>query len=515
MTQMTTKHRTIVMTALLTVPAVLALAQEPPAPPAAPEPPAAARWQLPRLAPPATPRAWTSDVPLPPEPAFAPMPPFTPTAPLPPMPAFAPMGPGPLAVLAGIPPLPPDLAELTLAFQDAPRAARPSDASRAQRDAQRELQRAQSQEDRDYRQGKSDLDHKNYDRAIEYFNRIIENKGSRSDGALYWRAYAQSKLGKRDEAIASLDELQKSYASSRWMEDAKALQVEVRQQSGQTVSPDSATDEDLKLIVISGLSNSDPERATPLLEKLLKSSNSPRLKERALFVLAQNHSTRSREVLTEVAKGGTNPDLQSKAIEYLGVFGGRDNLQTLVDVYKSTNDVHMKRLILNSFMVSGSRDNLLAVAKSESNQDLKVQAIQLLGNVGASVDLAQLYTSDAPLEVKKAVIQGLFVAGNSDKLIELAKTEKDEGVRRMMINQLGVMGRSKAGPALINMYPQETTPEGKKAIINALFIQGNAAAMVEIARKETDMNIKKFIVNQLSLMHSKEATDYLMEILSK
>ena len=52
-------------------------------------------------------------------------------------------------------------------------------------------------------------------------------------------------------------------------------------------------------------------------------------------------------------------------------------------------------------------------------------------------------------------------------------------------------------------------------IINALFIQGNAAALVDIARKETDMNLKKQVVNQLSVMHSKEANDYLMEILAK
>ena len=413
--------------------------------------------------------------------------------------------------------MPPDLEELTLlAFQETPRpAARPSEGTRAERDAQRELQRAQSQEDRDYRQGKSDLDRKNYDRAIDYFNRIIEKKGSRTDGALYWRAYAQNKLGKRDEALASLDELQKNYSGSHWIEDAKALQVEVRQQSGQAVSPDSVSDEDLKLMILNGAMSGDPERFTPICEKLLKSSNSPRVKEKALFLLAQYRTDKSRTILAEIAKGGSNPDLQYKAIEYLGVFGGRDNLQTLVDVYKSTNDMHIKRSILNSFMVSGGRDNLLAVAKSESNPELKVQAIQLLGNVGASSDLAQLYTPDAAPEIKKAVIQGLFIAGNSDKLFELTKSEKDDGVRRVMINQLGVMGRSKTGPALLNMYWQETNPENKKAIINALFVQGNAAALVEIARKETDMNLKKTIINQLSIMHSKEATDYLMEILNK
>jgi hypothetical protein len=97
----------------------------------------------------------------------------------------------------------------------------------------------------------------------------------------------------------------------------------------------------------------------------------------------------------------------------------------------------------------------------------------------------------------------------------LAKTEKAPELRRLAINQLGVMGRGKTGPALSGMYAQETDPDNKKAIINALFIQGNATALVEIARKETDLNTKKLIVNQLSIMHSKEASDYLLELLNK
>ena len=48
---------------------------------------------------------------------------------------------------------------------------------------------------------------------------------------------------------------------------------------------------------------------------------------------------------------------------------------------------------------------------------------------------------------------------------------------------------------------QETNADNKKAIVNALFIQDNATALVEIARKETDLNLKKAIVNQLSVMH--------------
>jgi tetratricopeptide (TPR) repeat protein len=427
----------------------------------------------------------------------------------PPEPPIAPMP--PIAPLAPIAPLPPDFADLPLlAFQDSQR-----DSDREARREQAQLRRIRDGSSENYSRGKSYLDRKEYDRAIDEFGRVIDSKASRADGAYYWRAYAQNKLGHRDEALASLNELEKSYPASRWLDDAKALQVEIRSQSGRPVSPESATDDDLKLLALNSLMNTDPERSIPMLEKLLKSGNSPKLKERALFVLAQSHSPASQNVLVGIAKGGSNPDLQSKAIEYLGIYGGRDNLQILVDIYKSSNDAQVKRTILNSFMVAGSRENLLAVAKSESNTELKVHAIQLLGNVGGSADLAQLYSAASAAEVKRAVIQGLFVSGNSDKLVEIVKNEKDEGLRRYAINQLGVMGRSKTGAALTSMYARETSADNKRAIVNALFVQGNATALVEIARKETDLNLKKVIVNQLSLMHSKEATDYLMEILTK
>ena len=408
-----------------------------------------------------------------------------------------------LAAVCQPPPPPP-------AFQDNSRADR--DAARRARDIARQQD---NRDERYYREAKSYLDRKDYERAISAFNRVIDDKASRADGALYWRAYAQNKIGQRDQAIATLAELQNNYAASHWLDDAKALQIEIRQQSGQPVSPESATDEDLKLLALNSLTNSDPERSVPMLENLLKSSNSPRLKERALFVLAQSRSPKARDVLASVAKGGSNPDLQAKAIEYLGVFGGRDNLQVLADVYKSTNDLQIRRTILNSFMVASSRDNLLNVAKSETNPELKVHAIQLLGNAGGAGDLAQLYSSESAPEVKRAIIQGLFISGNSDKLLELAKGEKDANLRHFAITQLGVMGRGKTGATLAALYPQETDQDNKRAIINALFIQGNATALVDIARKETDMNLKKVIVNQLSMMHSKEANDYLMEILAK
>jgi HEAT repeat protein len=232
-----------------------------------------------------------------------------------------------------------------------------------------------------------------------------------------------------------------------------------------------------------------------------------------LFVLAQSHSQQSRDILAQAARGASNPDLQLKAVEYLGIFGGKESLQTLTDVYKSSSDLAVKRAILRSLMISGSRDQLLAAAKSESNPDLKIEAIRQLGNMGGAADLAQLYTNESSPQVKHVIIQAMFVSGNADKLFDLAKGEKDAGLRLEAIRQLGLMGRQKTAPFLIQMYAQDSDQAVKKAVIESLFIQANAPALVDLAKKESDPQMKKRIVERLSMMQSKEATDYLMELL--
>jgi hypothetical protein len=67
----------------------------------------------------------------------------------------------------------------------------------------------------------------------------------------------------------------------------------------------------------------------------------------------------------------------------------------------------------------------------------------------------------------------------------------------------------------VEIYGTEKDAAIKKTVINGLFTQGNAAALVAIARKETDIEMKKEIVSRLSNMRDKVATDYLLEILSK
>ena len=62
-------------------------------------------------------------------------------------------------------------------------------------------------------------------------------------------------------------------------------------------------DDELKLLAIQGLQQTAPERAIPLLVKVINDVGSLRLKERALFVLAQSGAPEARATLEKVARG--------------------------------------------------------------------------------------------------------------------------------------------------------------------------------------------------------------------
>jgi HEAT repeat protein len=364
-----------------------------------------------------------------------------------------------------------------------------------------------------YERARDLIEDSRFDRAVAELDRLIPLKSNRTDAALYWKAYSLAKLGQRPEALTTVSELTRQFPESRWLRDARALEVEVRQSSGQAVSPASQDDEELKLMALRGIMQSDPDQALPVLEKMLSGTGSPKVKDRALFVLSQSHSARAREIIAGIAKGNANPDLQMRAIRYLGVMGGADSRQLLADVYRSSSDTTVKRSILRSFMTSGDRERLFGLAKGESDLALRAEAVRQLGVMNARAELSQLYASEPSVDVKKQILQAMFVGGDSDRLIELAKNEKDPELRRTAIRNLGLMKRPGTAETLVGIYNADSSLEVRKAVINALFIQNNAAALVSLARAEKNVEAKKEIVARLSTMKSKEATDYLMELL--
>ena len=375
------------------------------------------------------------------------------------------------------------------------------------------LQAQDTREDSDYRKGRRDLDNAQWDEAIAAFDTAAARKGASADAAMYWKAYAENRSGRRERALSTLDALRQAYSSSRWINDAKALELEIRGQSGAPVSPASESDEELKLMALNSLLQADSKQAVPILEKLLTGNNSLKIKDRALFVLSQSGSPEARKALSDLAKSAANPELQLHAVRYLGMMGNEDSRIQLASIYASSADKNIKRAVLQAFMLSGSRTFLLNAAKAEKDAELRHDAIRQLALSGGQDELWQLYQAEQSVESKEEILKSMFMSGNSSKLVEIASADKDPRLRQAAIKSLGLMGGNGRSDVLVSIYKSDQDHGVKEAVLQALFLQQNAKPLVALARGETNPAMKKEIVSKLALIHSKEATEYMMEIL--
>lgn len=366
-----------------------------------------------------------------------------------------------------------------------------------------------------YDRGTEALDEERWDEAVRAFDEAARLGGKKTDGALYWKAYAQRKAGKTAEALTSLADLRRRTPQSRWVKEADALEQEIRQASGQRPAPEAAADEELKLIALNSLMHTDSGRALPMLDTFLASNKSPKLRDRALFVLSQSGDPQARAKVMDIARGKSHPDLQRQAIRYLGMFGGGENGQALADIYASSADSAVKKAVLQAYLMSGDKARVLVLAQSEKSPDLRRDAIRQLGAMGAQDELWQMYRTETSVDARKEILQGMAIGGGAERLMEIARTETQPELRRAAIRGLGIGGGHKSTPTLLSIYQSEKDPEVKDGVIEALFIQGNAEALVQLARGEKDPRMRRELVQKLSVMGSKVATDYLMEILNK
>jgi hypothetical protein len=363
-----------------------------------------------------------------------------------------------------------------------------------------------------YDDGREALDDGKFQQAESKFNELAQLNGPQTDAALYWKAYAENQAGKRDTSLATITGLKSRFPQSRWKRDAEALEIEVRQSSGHPVKPDNVDDEDLFILALQGLMNSDPPRGIQKAEQILNGTSPFKKKSKALFLVAQSGSPEGRELLGKIAQGQSNPELQRKAVEYLGIFGGNRAANTLAAVYANSSDAAVKRAVIQSYMISGNREQLLKLAKGEKDETLKRDAIRNLGLVGGLNELQQLYQAEPSTDVRREILQGFFLAGDSTKMVQAAENDKDPELRRTAIRNLGLMGKS---DTLQSIYAKETDHAIKEEVLNAYFISGNARGLVAVAKSEKDVELKKRAVEKLSLMNSKEGSDYLMELLNK
>jgi hypothetical protein len=371
-----------------------------------------------------------------------------------------------------------------------------------------------SQTDSLYEAARQAIERAQWSLAVQQFTTLAQTRGPRADAAMYWRAYALDKMNRHADALAAVADLFKRFPASRWVGDARALELQVRQRSGRAVPVDAADDE-LKLLALQGLQQTAPDRALPLIVKVINDVASIRVKERALFVLAQSAAPEARATLEKVARGDANPELQVKAVQYIAMSGQPGRAAVLNDIYAAVSDVEIKRQVLRAFTMTGDRQRVLTAALTEKAPELRAEAVRQLGLLGARDELWQMYQKETAVDVKRNVLSALAMSGSGPRLLEVIATERAPELRAEAIRHFGMVGGRTAADALVTQYGKESDISVRRAIIDALSFHANADVLVSLARKETNPELRRDLVRRLSMTGAPAAIEYLTEILNK
>lgn len=362
-----------------------------------------------------------------------------------------------------------------------------------------------------YELGQQQLDSKDYAAAQKSFADMAESDNPKQDAALYWLAYAQFKNQRDQQALSTLKQLQRAHPNSRWTDDARALEVEIQDKRGGKLD---VNNDEMKLYALDSLMNAEPEKSIDILERLMASENSDKVKQRALFVLSQINDASAFELIARIAKDNRNTAMQEEAVRVLGISGEDEAIALLADIYQTSGSTRIKAQVLESYMISDRSADLIRVAKTETDPELKVQAIRLIGVMSEPEVLLELYRDKAFADYRSDILDGIAISDGNDVLMDLVNTEQDESLRIDAIEKMGITSQQETGAYLTDIYQRNPSHAIRAAVLHALFIQDNAQALIALSKAETDPTLKRKALESLSMMNSDESRQYFSDILS-
>ena len=275
---------------------------------------------------------------------------------------------------------------------------------------------------------------------------------------------------------------------------------------GQTDEPPAGRDaEQLRMAAVEALISAPPEKALPILTRVLEGQGSEEIKERALFVLSQIELPEARALLGETARSASG-SLRHEAIRMIGISG---DTEALADLYAGA-DPETKEAILEAFLIAGDADAVYRIAAGAQDADEFEAAVEVLGAMGATEQLRQLRNRT---DMSESLIQAYAIAGDSESLLELARDAGSPERQAEAIRALGIVGGDDAGEVLAGIYADADSPLIREAVLEGLVISDDDEAVLQLYRRSQDNDEKVRLLETLVMMDSEAVWDIIDDTL--
>jgi HEAT repeat protein len=256
-----------------------------------------------------------------------------------------------------------------------------------------------------------------------------------------------------------------------------------------------SADEELSLAALEGLMGQQPERALPIIKKVLAGSQTTLVKQRALFVLSQIDSPEAREILAQTASS-TDAAMRNEAIRSIGIGGDPKSLDALQAIYNSGSP-EVKESVLQAWMIADHKKGVYEAALNARTEEEASQAIRMLGAMGATEELRKL--GDRP-NAARGLIDAFAISGDLASLRKIAEGNGERSVRLEAVQRIGIIDSDAARGALRDIYSRNTDAEFKEAALHGLLIAGDEQGVLALYRSAKTPEEKRALLRVLSMM---------------
>jgi HEAT repeat protein len=365
-----------------------------------------------------------------------------------------------------------------------------------------------------FRQGRDLIEKEDWAAAATKFEGYVAQypKSKEAGAALYWLAYALKKQGRFQDAEAKLERLIREFPRSTWADDARAMQLEIAPQVGKSVDPGGLQDDELKIVALQSLFQSDPARGAAYVADILKpdSKASRELKETAVSLLGQRGGPGAVAMLLDIARTQPDPELRAVAVHLLGQTNDEKVVDELAKIYAAERDREVKEQVLHAFsQMKGPRAYaaLLEVARGGDDRELRQTAIHWIGQRGeaqAVDDLTRLLSGERD-DIRASILHAFSQQDDPRAHAALLEVARGGGygveLRAQAIHWLGQRKGDAAVDELMGIYRAERNEEIRGAVLHALSQQGDQrarAALLEVARGQDDAETRAQAIHALS-----------------
>ena len=428
-----------------------------------------------------------------------------------------------------------------------------------------------------YRVAREALNKGRYRDALDAF-RELERKypesGYVADG-LYWQAFALYRLGGRanlQRAAARLDEQSSRFPSAATRGDAEALTVRITSElarlgdvnasedlvrradrmiappvppeppAGVPIPPeppepmlamggddDCSEDADVKVMALQGIMRNNPERAMPIVEKVMarRDTGSVCLRRHALFVLATSNNEAASRLLLQAVMNDPDKEVRESAVFWLSRTDDPRAVTVLDSVLRSSRDQDVQQAALFALSTKESPEarRLLRtyVTKRGISPELAGMALFQVARDPETTpaELKQFYANASTTEMKQQILVAMMTRHDKDSqwLMQIATNKSED--KELRQQALVTLVQSNLPTAdllkLFDSLPGDDEMQGMMVMLMAQRPNDPAITdrLITIAKTSKDKELRQQAIFWLSQSKDPRATKMLEEMLER